>query len=113
MSSDSDVWVTACGPTLLTTAMDVITGRVLLGRGLNGADNCLAECLEPNTVVGRYSSVALASGDSAAFAVPVLRLAELDVPTDVYVGAGSIGGALYRAARSVTTIRPNPLRRAA
>lgn len=101
--SDRDVWVTACGPTLLTEAMGVFTSRVLLGRGENGADNRQLEYLEPDAVVGRYSSVVLVSGDSVAFAVPVRELARLGVPTDVYLGAGFIGADLYRAARSVTT----------
>ena len=44
---------------------------VLLGRGENGADNRLLDYLEPAVVVGRYSSVDLILGDSAAFAAPV------------------------------------------
>ncbi len=101
--SADDVWVTACGPTLLNTAMGKFTGRVLLGRGEDGADQRLLEHLEPAVVVGRYSSVVLASGDSAAFAAPVRELATHGVPTDVYVGRGFVGADLYRAARSVIT----------
>jgi hypothetical protein len=111
--SDHDVWTTACGPTLLSTAMSVFSTGVLLGWGENGADNRLLEFLEPDVVVGRYSSVVLASGDSAAFAAPVRELAALGVPTDVYLGAGYIGADLYRAARSVIATGPNPLRTAA
>ena len=111
--SDDDVWAVACGPTLLTAAMSLFTSRVLLGRGENGADNRLLEWLEPVSVVGRYSSIVLASGDSAAFAAPIRRLAELGVPTDVYLGAGFIGADLDRAARSVSRTGPKPHRRAA
>ncbi len=111
--SDHDVWTTACGPKLLSTAMKSFSTGVLLGRGENGADNRLLDYLEPAVVVGRYSSVVLISGDSAAFAAPVRELARLGVPTDVYLGAGFIGADLYRAARSVTTTGPNPLRTAA
>ncbi|MEY4174936.1 MAG: hypothetical protein RI900_2101 [Actinomycetota bacterium] len=99
-----DVWITACGPTLLTTAMGLFHSRVLLGRGLDGADRQLVEYLRPDQVVHRYAAVALASADGRAFAEPVARLAAAGVPTDIYVGSGQPGHALARAARSITAI---------
>lgn len=99
-----DVWITACGPTLLTTAMGLFRSRVLLGRGVDGADRQLIECLRPDQVVNRFAAVALASADARAFAEPVRQLAAAGVPTDIYVGAGQPGHALARAARSITAI---------
>lgn len=111
--SPHDVWTTACGPTLLAAAMSVFPSRVLLGRGKDGADHRLVDCLHPGDIIGRYESIVLASGDAVAFAEPVRQLAARGVPTDVFVGAGFIGADLYRAARSVISTRPSPVRAAA
>ncbi|CAB4889882.1 unannotated protein [freshwater metagenome] len=103
--SHHDVWAVACGPSLLAAATSAFPTRVLLGRGKDGADHQLLACLAPHDVVGCYASIALVSGDAAAFAEPVQELAVRGVPTDVYIGAGHIGAALYLAARSVTSTR--------
>lgn len=103
--TEHDVWVTACGPTLCATAMCALSGRVLLGHGVDGADQCLLEHLAVDRVRGRFASVALASGDAQAFAHPVARLAAAGIPTDVFIGSGCIGASLYRVARSVNPIR--------
>jgi hypothetical protein len=105
-NTTGDVWVTACGPALLAAAMGAFHTRVLLGRGIDGADQQLVDQLSPESVVGRYASVVLVSGDARAFAAPVRALAARGVPTDVYLGAGRIGTDLYRAARSVTSVLP-------
>jgi hypothetical protein len=96
-----DVVAVACGARLLRSALPVFGSRVLLGRGVDGADKCLLEYLCPDRVVGKFASVTLASGDGAAFAAPVRRLAAQGVPTDLVLGAGCVGADLYRAARSV------------
>ncbi|MEY4338533.1 MAG: hypothetical protein RLZ14_383 [Actinomycetota bacterium] len=103
--TEHDVWVTACGPALCATAMCAFSSRVLLGRGIDGADQCLLEQLSVERVRGRFASVALASGDARAFAQPVARLAAAGIPTDVFIGSGYIGASLYRVARSVNHIR--------
>ena len=103
---EGDVWVVGCGPTLLTTAMGVLPRSVLLGRGLDGADNRLLEHLSPERVVGSYSSVVLVSGDGRAFAQPVTALRRAGVPTDLVVGTGGLGGMLRAAARRVVAIPP-------
>ena len=108
-----DVWIVACGPRLLAGAASAFTSRVLLGAGVDGADRRLVECLHPDSVVGRYASVVLVSGDAAAFAQPVSTLASGDIPTDVYVGSGHVGAELYRAARSVTSLCSMPKQLAA
>lgn len=95
-----DVLVVACGPRLLGAAMTAIGPSVRLGRGVDGADARLIEAMDPDAVRTRYSSVVLVSGDSAAFAEPVRRLAAAGVPTDVVTGAGRVGAELYLAARS-------------
>lgn len=104
-SCADDVWVVACGPTLLATATHVFRSRVLLGRGVNGADDQLVQYMHPEHVVGRYTSVALASADAKAFAAPVERLAGAGVPTDLYIGSGYLGHALAATARSINSIR--------
>ena len=103
-TNPNDVWVTACGPRLLACAIGAFPTRVLLGRGIDGADRQLTELLSPDAVVGRYATVALVSGDARAFTAPVRTLASHGVPTDVYLGAGLIGADLYRAARSATSL---------
>ncbi|MFM7253444.1 MAG: hypothetical protein ACKO27_10320 [Ilumatobacteraceae bacterium] len=101
---DGDVWVVGCGPTLLTTAMGVLPRNVLLGRGVDGADNRLLEHLAPERVVGSFSSVVLVSGDGRAFAQPVTALRRAGVPTDLVVGRGGLGGTLRAAARQVLAL---------
>jgi hypothetical protein len=104
----NDVLVTACGPRLLGTAMSVLGSSVRLGRGIDGADARLAEFLETDKVRGRYASVVLASGDSAAFAASVRHLAEIGVPTDLVLGLGRVGAELYIAARSAVSLFDAP-----
>lgn len=100
-----DVRVVSCGPTLLSTAMSVISStRVSLGRGIDGADHRLLEAMAPADVVGRFRSVVLVSADGAAFAGRVEQLAALGVPTDVVVGAGALSRRLAAAARSVVSV---------
>jgi hypothetical protein len=94
----------ACGSTLAATAGHVFGTRLLVERGIDGADRKLLEQLEPDAVVGRYASVALASGDARAFTAPVLELTCREVATDLFIGAGRIGHQLYAAARSVTSL---------
>lgn len=93
--------------------MSVFPSRVMLGRGQDGADDQLLAYLTPEGVVGHYASIALVSGDAAAFAQPVRELASRGVSTDVYTGAGFISADLYRAARSVTSAGPTAFRAAA
>ena len=100
-ATSDDVCLTACGRALVGRAAGVLPGRLLLGRGVDGADRRLVEALEPGGVAGRYRSVVLASGDAPAFAEPVERLAAAGVPTDVVLGDGAIGHRLYSVARSV------------
>ena len=99
-----DVWVVGCGPTLLTTAMGVLPRNVLLGRGVDGADNRLLEHLSPERVVGSFSSIVLVSGDGRAFTQPVTALRRAGVPTDLIVGKGGLGGMLRAAARQVVSL---------
>ena len=101
---EGDVWVVGCGPTLLTTAMGVLPRSVLLGRGIDGADNRLLEHLSPERVVGSFSSVVLVSGDGRAFTQPVTVLRRAGVPTDLIVGKGGLGGMLRGAARQVVSL---------
>lgn len=104
--TDADIWHVACGRRLLSTAMSVLPQPVLLGTGIDGADQRLLERMHPQLVAGHYASVALASADTAAFAGAVTMLAEAGVPTDLYIGAGHLGHALARVARSITDIGP-------
>lgn len=99
--TERDVMKIACGPRLLTSAMTALGNGVLLGRGVDGADRRLVDVLESEPT-GRFASVVLASGDAAAFAEPIRRLAERGTPTDVWVGRGHLGSALRLIARSVT-----------
>jgi hypothetical protein len=99
-----DVWVVACGCSLAATAGHVFGTRLLVERGIDGADRKLLEQLDPTAVVGRYASVVLASGDARAFTAPVIELADRGVATDLFIGAGRIGHQLYAAARSVTSL---------
>jgi len=102
--TDADIWRVACGRRLLATAMSVLPQPVLLGAGIDGADQRLLEQMHPHVVAGHYASVALASADTAAFAGAVESLAAAGVPTDLYIGAGHLGHALARVARSITDI---------
>jgi hypothetical protein len=104
----NDIVVYASGSKLFNTAISVLPSNTLLGRGIDGADRRLLERLSPDDIIGRFASVALVSGDSAAFARPVQRLAAAGVPTDVYLGSGFIGADLYKAARSVVFTTPAP-----
>lgn len=97
---DDDVWVHACGRQLLTTAMPVLPRHIALGIGVDGADQRLLEHLVPETVVGRFVSVVLVSGDARAFTEPVTALDRLGVPTDVVSRPEALGGTLRRAART-------------
>jgi len=105
-TGEHDVWLIACGPSLLATAMSVLPKNVLMGRGIDGADLRLVEHMDPAAVAGRFRSVALASADTQAFRAAVALLAEAGVPTDLYIGAGHLGHALARIARSITEVRP-------
>ncbi len=97
-----DTVVTATGRKLLTQATAAFPSRVVIGHGIDGADLRLLEEMIPQRVAGRYTSVVLASGDTAAFAPAVAGLNAVGVPTDVVLGAGRAGSALRRLARSVT-----------
>jgi hypothetical protein len=99
-----DTVVTATGRKLLREATAAFPTRVVIGHGIDGADLRLLEEMVPDRVAGRYRSVVLASGDTAAFAPAVAGLNAVGVPTDVVLGAGRAGAALHRLARSVTAL---------
>jgi len=99
-----DTVVTATGRKLLVEATAAFPSRVVIGHGIDGADLRLLEEMVPARVAGRYASVVLASGDTAAFAPAVTSLKGVGVPTDVVLGAGKAGHALMRVARSVTSL---------
>jgi hypothetical protein len=105
----ADTVVTATGRKLLAQATAAFPTRVVIGHGIDGADLRLLEEMAPQRVAGRYASVVLASGDTAAFAPAVAGLNAVGVPTDVVLGAGRAGYALKRLARSVTRLeQPYP-----
>ena len=99
---ENDVWVWACGPTMFKVAAGVLPHRVILGRGLDGADQALLEYLRPDVVVGRYSAVVLGSGDGRAFTPAVRALEVQGVPTDVVAPERSTAWSLRACARSYT-----------
>jgi len=107
--TSADTMVTATGRKLLAQATAAFPTRVVIGHGVDGADLRLLEEMVPHRVAGRYTSVVLASGDTAAFAPAVAGLNAVGVPTDVVLGAGRAGYALRRVARSVVSLEhPNP-----
>lgn len=99
-----DTVVTATGRKLLSEATGAFPTRVVIGHGVDGADLRLLDEMIPRRVAGRYTSVVLASGDTAAFAPAVAGLSAVGVPTDVVLGAGKAGYALRRVARSVSSL---------
>lgn len=59
-----DLTVVAAGPTsALAAGVAFDDARLLLGRGLDGADRALLEALATDPLVGRVDRVVLASGD--------------------------------------------------
>jgi hypothetical protein len=79
--STADQVVVACGPTLALAAGLALPGaRLLVGRGVDGADGALIGDIEPEWVSSRFDRVALLSGDGI-FTEPVeaLRRNELRV----------------------------------
>ena len=97
----NDVTVLGSGPVMAGTLAKLGYGRIALGRGLDGGERALLDCLEVSSVTGMYSSVYLASGDHLlAPAVAALRSA--GVPTDVVARRGSVARALNDVCRSVS-----------
>lgn len=103
-----DVWIYACGPDCLRAATGALSAtRVLVRGGIDGADQALLEQLDIAQVVGRYSSVVLASGDGRAFASQVRRLAQAGVPTDLVSRHRSTSQELRSFVRSFTPLTPS------
>lgn len=99
----NDVVIIGAGPTMTATLARSGVSSVVLGRGLSGADRALTARLFPDLVVGRFSSVQLASGDRE-FIRSVSELAAAGVPTDVWARPGTIAAGLAQVARSVNHV---------
>jgi hypothetical protein len=63
-AGDHDLTVVAAGPTSLVAAgVAFANARLVLGRGLDGADRALVEVLATDPIVDRVDRIVLASGD--------------------------------------------------
>ena len=107
--------IIACSPQLAIPAHDAAPeARILVGRGLDGADRELIGAAHTSDVIRRFDGVVIASGDHIFAALAAsLRLAGISVT--VVSRKSSLSAILARAAQTVVCISdlPEPIGEAA
>ena len=107
--TDDDHVIVGSGPTLAVTAGRAWPGaRLVLGRGVDGADRALLEATDPAFVAARFDRVVIGSGDHA-FAPLVAELRRRGTAVVVTRREGTTSVELRR----LTLCRPLAVTRAA
>lgn len=101
----ADQLVIACGPTLAPRAWFAAPrrARLLLGRGLDGADRALRAAAPVRFVAEHYSGVVIGSGDGG-FAAYARSLRAAGCAVEIVLGRGAPARALLAAADRVSSL---------
>ena len=101
---DRDQVVVGVGPSsLLASGMDHSDARLVLGRGISGADRALVDVLRDEHVADRFGEVVIVSGDGI-FAEVAAELARLGVIVTVACRSGKLSARLRLAAHHVVLL---------
>lgn len=101
---EDDHVVVGVGPSsLLASGMSDPSARLVLGRGLSGADRALVDVLREEHVADRFEEVVIVSGDGI-FADVAAELGEQGVVVTVVARTGHLSARLRLAARYVVLL---------
>jgi hypothetical protein len=101
---DGEQVVIGVGPSsLLAAGLSRPNARLVMGRGLDGADHALIEVLRDERVAARFDEIVIASGDGI-FTEVAASLALEGVKVTVVARDGSLSKRLQMAASNIITL---------
>ena len=106
VNQGDQVVIAASGPLAFRAARAWPAARVVVARGINGADLALLkEVACPASVVGRFDRLMIGSGDGI-FAQAVATHRRLGIPVGIVAPIGGLSAELYRVATFVCVMHP-------